>query len=99
MGERLEQGSLKGTIIRILSIDGYSLDLTRLQSAVEKDLGKPISNHSLRGTVNNLVNQGYLERTAKGVYKATRECVEGNVYGPMSEQTLKHALSNKKCSL
>lgn len=95
MAERLKQGSLKGTIIKVMSIGGYSMDILRIQSTVERELGKSINTNSLRGALNKLVDQGYLQRTGRGEYKATIECIEGNVYGPMSEQTLQHALGTK----
>lgn len=45
--------------------------------------------------INKHLYQKIQKKERKNGRKATRECIESNVYGPMSEQTLKHALSKE----
>ena len=88
-------GTLKGTVLKIMMLNGKTLDMASIERLVSKELPET-SYESIRACVYNLVKDEYLEKVAKGMYKVTDACVEGAVNGPMSQFTVQAACTTDR---
>ncbi len=88
----VKKGSLKGTIIKIILVNGHSLDFERICSLVFKEIPNTTI-QSIRSSLYNLEKEGYIEKTGDGMYKATQAALDGEVNANLEPSTVKYACS------
>ena len=90
---KINNGKLTGTVIKILMLDNYTLDLKTIYRLVQKQV-PDASEASIRATLYSLVDRGYVEKPKRGYFKATAACLAGAVDGNVSKNTVKYACTS-----
>ena len=82
-----KRGSVKGTIMKIIMTNGYTLDFDIICKLVFKQVPDTTIG-SIRGALYTLVKDGYLDKIGTDTYKATQAFRDGMFDNNFSKSTV-----------